>query len=210
MLKVVTIEHDSDVESPCDWDCSWKVYSFSNRHNNFKHPREFDLSERSNFGLRRKLAVGLAHWLSYYEHGNCLWQLRNGRHVPGSDCPWDSVSTAGIMIWEGKPSDIGSKTRESRTEDARKFLQCYTDWCNGACYWYSISDADDKFLDSCGGFIGSDDIVEAINEHLNDDDEVIVTGDCAEIAEQNNLKCRVLDSDEYHKTTKTTYAKVED
>lgn len=167
----IEIRHDDDVASPCDDCCTWKLYSFNRSHASFADPSRFT---PPNIGLQRKLKVGLAFWLSYSEHGLCAWSLSSG----GINCGWDSVRLAGILVWENKPGDIGAKTLESRREDARNFLEVYTDWCNGTCYYYSIEDAvTEEAVASCGGFIGTDHLLDAIMEELHADDVIEVVAD---------------------------------
>mgnify|MGYP000004506244 CR=1 FL=1 len=154
---------DHDAESPCDWECSWKIYSFSSRHVNNASPDQF-LTENGKwrFEYARKADVGLVFPLSYYEHGLCEWSVSG----EGMQCRWDSVRFAGVAVWNGKPGDIGAKTWESRRDDLRKFLRIYSDWCNGNCYGFSVIDDEGEIVDSCGGFIGSDDAIQcAIAEH---------------------------------------------
>ena len=188
MVKVLTIDYDPDVERP---DCGyqgWMPVSFGRRHSNFEHPDNFCLNKRVNLGLRRKVQVGLAFWLSYYEQGLCAWFLRG----EGPQCRWDSVYVAGILIWTGKPSDLGAKTYEDRMQDARNFLEEYTDWCNGNCYWFSLEGPQVQ-LDSCGGFIGTAQLSEAINEAVEDGDKVIIKGKAADLAQYLNLKATIVD-----------------
>jgi len=155
--------HDPDTENPCDWECSWKVCSFSRKHINSVHPDKFlTESGKWRFEYARKADVGLVFPLSYFEHGLCQWSIMN----EGMQCLWDSVRLAGVAVWNGKPSDIGAKTHDDRMKDLRKFLQIYSDWCNGFCYGFSVIDDTGETLDSCGGFIGSDDAIEyAKSEH---------------------------------------------
>jgi hypothetical protein len=96
---------------------------------------------------------------------------------------------AGIALWEDKPSDIGAKTSADRTQDCRRFLAEYTDWCNGSCYWYSIESEDGTIVDSCGGFIG-DSIIDAIRDAMPDDataDNTTIVGDCRWLAEYHDV-----------------------
>ena len=126
---VVKLSHDDCPESPCDTD-GWKVYSFSNRHSNFKHPDEFEDDE----AFEAKLKAGLAFPLAYFEHGNCVWSLSH----EGPQCRWDSVQHAGFIVWEQDEADLGPTTVEDRREDARKFLERFTYWCNGEVYGYHV------------------------------------------------------------------------
>lgn len=149
----VSIQHDPDCESPVEDCCNWRLYSFSSRHRSFKHPEHFfDDNRKPKLWLRNKLRVGLAFLLSYFEHGDCVWSLRG----TGPQCPWDSVDMAGVAVWEHKPGDIGAKTVADRAKDCANFLETYTSWCNGECYYYSIDSEDGSVSDCCGGFIGED------------------------------------------------------
>ena len=93
--------------------------------------------------------------------------FRSARKIGAiSSCPWDSSDFAGILVWEEKPGDLG-KGYDARKKSARCFLEEYTNWCNGQCFWYSIERTDtvEDLNDSCGGFIGS----EWMLEHLKDE-----------------------------------------
>lgn len=165
----VRIETDSDLENPADFGHNWTPYSFGRRHTNYRDPESLGLSlERDehgtpkilNPGLRRKLEVGLAFFLSYYEHGNSVWSLRG----EGPQCRWDSVSVAGLLVWEHKPGDIGAKTREDRAKDAARFLETYTHWCNGEGLGYVVEsgstcdkgDTHWEHIDSCWAYFQND------------------------------------------------------
>jgi hypothetical protein len=194
---VVRIDHDPDTESPSSYDCNWRVYSFNTRHINHKDPSEFfDDAGKPQLWFANKLRVGLAHILSYYEHGNCVWSLQG----TGPQCQFDSVGVAGVAVWEDKPSDIGAKTISDRADDCARFLKEYTDWCNGNCYWYAIEkmatcptcghEDDDETIDSCGGFIGEDAVCEAIRDNIPEDatpENTKITGDAKCIAEYNDI-----------------------
>jgi hypothetical protein len=183
MRRILTIGYDHDTESPCDYD-GWKLYSFHPRHK-----REKDQEEFKTIGMRRKFSVGLAFVLDLYEHSGSAWSLSGS----GMQCQWDTSRGAGVLIWEGKPGDIGAKTYDDRAADATRFLETYNEWANGQCYWFSIDDGDGNPIDSCGGFIGLDSLREAINESLGENDEIIVRGECKDIAEYMRLKGDVVD-----------------
>ncbi len=185
MKITVRLEHDSDTENPLDWDGSWTLYSFGRRHGNFRNPEELGLSLEQdsdgwpvvqNPGLRRKMAVGLAFFVSYYEHSGVQWSLPG----EGMQCRWDSVRCAGLLVWMNKPSDMGARTYEDRKKDARGCLEIYNSWLNGDCYYWMVEqDGDD--LNSCGGYIGSDHLegmFDEIRDAIPDDaDEIEVVGD---------------------------------
>jgi len=187
MTLTVHLGHDHDCESPSDWD-GWKTYSFSTNHTNHKHPNELDVSEGSE--LRAKLDSGLAFFLSYYEHGRCLWSLRG----EGPSCQWDSVNEAGILVWEQDEANNGNVTLEDRRKDAQAFLDSWNAYVNGDCYYYSIIEgcetcgSHDKgeVLQSCGGFLGTEGSMEGmfydIKEYV-EDKAVKFTGEAKYLAE---------------------------
>jgi len=190
MKLTVSLGYDPDTESPCEYDGQWKLYSFNSRHINFKHPDNFIKSVNEfgeivpvNIGLARKLAVGTAFFLSYFEHGNCVWSLKGH----GPQCRWDTTQIAGILVWEHSPDDMGAKSYKDREKDAEAFLQEYTNWCNGQCFCYCIRDEKGEAIDFCGGYIGHDYLLECMkSEHpqlFDKNNEVVVTGDAAWIME---------------------------
>lgn len=165
----VEIRADADCESPLEGDGNWTLHGFGRRHTNYSDPEGLGLSlERDedgapvirNPGLRRKMAVGLAFFLTYRDHGRGEWSLRG----VGRFCPWDSVGHAGLLVWEHRPDAIGAKTYEDRAEDAMGCLATYNAWANGDCYGFAIQevdeggdevdDAPDPIDDACWGFIG--------------------------------------------------------
>jgi hypothetical protein len=164
-MKIVTLHYDRDIEDPSTYDGAWKLYSFNRRHRSnreadqcFVENDEGDRVLRDD--LQQKLAEGLAFLLDYYEHGGCAWSLSGG----GMQCQWDTARRAGLLVWEHKPEDMGAKTPEDRAKDAKGFLEVYNAWCNGEGYGYSIVErvtlpcghTEDKDLDSCFGFYGTD------------------------------------------------------
>ncbi len=174
----IGIDHDTDC--PDSGYDGWRLVSFGRKHANYEDPgkyvRSFNRSTKEvtpgNVGLRRKLEVGLAFWLQFHEHSLGRWDLKG----EGPQCPWDSVPLAGILVWTGKPSDIGAKTLEGRAEDARGFLEGFNDWANGNCYWFRLSDENGEEIESFGGLIGSEALSEVVGEELKAGDNVKVEG----------------------------------
>jgi len=154
-LKLKLFYSDVD-DNPSEYD-SWKLYSFSRKHVNYRHLDNF---LPPGLGLRRKLEVGTAFLLSYYEHGQCVWSLQD----EGPQCRWDTVNCAGILLWEQSPKNLGAKTLEARREDARQFLKTYTAWCNGECFGYILyeGNTEDEEVDSCSGFYDPEEMAESV------------------------------------------------
>jgi len=187
MTKVrLRLEHDCDTESPNNWG-GWKAISFNNRRVNYQDPYDFfdglnDYGEviPAHIGIQRKLDCGTAFVLSCYEHSGIVWGLRGEVF----QCRWDTTTSAGILLWQGKAKhlpkgDDKSATYEARQEDARAFIREYTRWANGECYCYSIENEDEEIIDSCGGFIGTEHLFDTIKEQLEDCDVVEVVGEAA-------------------------------
>jgi hypothetical protein len=175
------INHDNDTEQPDSGYDGWRLVSFSKKHSNYEDPdkfvKRFDQGTvtPANIGLAKKLDVGLAFWLQYYEHSLGRWDLKG----EGPQCPWDTVLVAGLLIWTGKPGDIGAKTLEDRAKDARGFLESFNDWANGNCYWFKLTDRSGKEIESISGLVGDEALSEVVGEELKAGDNVIVEGDAA-------------------------------
>lgn len=177
------INPDFDVDQPDSGYDGWKLVSFGRKHSNYEDPEKyvkaFDRRTREitpgSIGLKRKLKVGLAFWLSFYEHGEGAWSLIG----EGMQDQWDTAYLAGILIWTGKPGDIGAKTLEDRAEDARGFLEDFNTWANGGFLWYRLTDENGEEIESIGGLNGIEALAEAIGESLQPGDNVLVEGDAA-------------------------------
>ncbi len=176
------VELDSSVgpESPCDQD-GWKIYTFArNKFRTDVDPDAYVAGYDGRTGqvtpatksLARKLSLGLAFWLSYFEHGEGCWSLQG----EGSTDRWDSTYLAGVLIWERKACGLGPKDKKGRADDARTFLDLYTDWCNGHVYDWSVSEPGaDEPIDSGDEWIGVDSVLDEIH-HVVGNREVIVRG----------------------------------
>ena len=180
---MLEIAHDYDVDVPDSGYDGWKLNSFGRKQSNYEDPdkfvKAFDRRSRAvtpaSIGLQRKLNVGLAFWLSYYEHSEGAWSLIG----EGTQDQWDTAYLAGLLIWTGKPGDIGAKTLENRAKDARDFLENYNDWANGNTYWFRLVNEDGDEIESIGGLIGNEALSEVISEELKAGDNVLVEGDAA-------------------------------
>ncbi len=183
----VNIEPDDSPEDPSEW-AGWRMYSFSDRHGSYKDPEKLGLSLSQgpdgipiiqNPGLRQKLDVGLAFWLSYYEHGSCVWALLD----QAPKCRFDGTRIAGLLIWSQKPEDMGAKTYETRTKDAEGFLKTYTNYCNGEVYGYRVDDPEGKIEDAgCWGFYELDHMFREIKETTGNR-EVVFGGRASDLAQ---------------------------
>ena len=125
----IRVDYEEGAECPTEWS-EWEVYSFSTRHTNFRHPDDFFPPD---VGLRRKLTCGTAFQLGVHQHGTTHWALSGEEHP----CRWDSVRQAGMLIWTGRPGDLGPDFA-TRQQQAREFLERYNAWVNGYVYWVAI------------------------------------------------------------------------
>lgn len=183
----IRIGYDHDTDNPTGNDGAWKLYSFCSRHVNFKHPDNFFTENRKpKTKYSNKLRVGLAFLLGYHEHGNCQWALSGEQHP----CDWDSVNVAGILVWEEPASNMGPKTKEDRVKDARAFLEEYTNWCNGECFYYSIEDENGEDCGGSGGLIGVETLFDCMSEDIETGDEWEFTGELSDVADQYEKKLR--------------------
>ena len=186
----LTLNYDHDVECPTEYD-GWKLYSFSTKHVNFKHPDEFGIRRNGSsdkIGFRRKLEVGTAFVLGYFEHGSSCW-------FHADECPagtegdfrWDGVSVAGVLVWEQPVNDLGPKSYDDRKADARKFVESYTSWANGECYGYTLEDESGELIDSCFGFLDAEHMFAEIRQHTANA-EVEITGEAKWLADFHSVQ----------------------
>ena len=196
-MLTVKIESDPNLECPMDIDGAWTLYSFCRRHLHFCAPDDLPCLKRgpaltfTHDGdvkincpeLRVKVRTGLAHVLSYFEHGNSLWMLKDGHQPAGVEYMWDGVRVAGLLVWNHDPSDMGAKSYADRAKDAQSFLDEYNAWANGDGLCYTIEDAEGNMIDSCMGYV-SDNKADMINDiraaiRETPGHEIELTGDCA-------------------------------
>jgi hypothetical protein len=191
MAVQVHLAFDCDGENPSEWD-GWRLSSFGRRHRNFRDPKSLGLSLELDGngwpkvkipGLRAKLRAGLAFFVSYYQHSQCVWFLPG----EGPDCPWDSVRCAGLLVWEQPVENLGPKTYADRQQDARNFLKTYTAWCNDEVFYFRIEDEDGNALDSCGGWYEPEEMFKAIAETVQGQ-EVVFKGEAAWLANHHSLR----------------------
>jgi hypothetical protein len=195
-MKIVTLFYDCDVSSPSEWG-GWKLWSFSYKHKNFHARQAFltDEGEPADIGIRRRLDTGTAFLLSYYEHSLCRWSLRG----EGPSCRWDSVRTAGILLWDGNVRDL-PRGYEARRESARDFCESYTAWANGEVYGYMVSEdvtlpcghVEREILDTCGGYFSAGQLAADVREVVRGD-EINVNGDARDLAAYFDLRGKSTD-----------------
>ena len=163
----VRIDNDSDCSDPSKECNRWRIYSFHSNHLNHTDPSEFlTESGKFKFQIARKLQIGLAFPLSYYEHGLGLWSVGG----TGPQCNFDTTQFAGMAVWEEPASEMGAKTIEDRQKDLAGELEDYTNWHNGNCYYIDITDNETgEDVERLGGMVGEDQAIDTLKEMLPDD-----------------------------------------
>ena len=177
MKYELEVSYDPDTDSPNEYD-AFKVVSFNRRHVSFVHPDEIDEST-------------ILATLSYYEHGLCKWMVGEST-VADPYGGFDTVQAAGVIVYSEENGGDRSWYDEQSDEDQRKTLDGvareYTAWCNGECYYFTLSEIvgcnecgqiELNHIDSCGGFVG-DGFSEYINSEVLfgiDPADVTVTGE---------------------------------
>jgi hypothetical protein len=160
MILEINYETDYNFRDYVNDDNEWKIYSFSKRHANFMDPLEFiKLSKDqkiigANIGIERKLNCGTAFILSCYQHGEECWSLKG----EGTQCRFDTAIVAGIMLFNSNTKNLPADI-EDRKKRARNFLDWYNELVNGGVLHFCLKDDDENHLDSCGGFVGEDDLM---------------------------------------------------
>ena len=84
------IEQDSSPQNPLD-DCDGegRIYSFNTRHCSYKHP---DSVLAENHKVKDLIVP-----LSYFEHGNCIWDVLGALDGTPDFC-WDGTRNAGFWV----------------------------------------------------------------------------------------------------------------
>lgn len=193
-IVFVKVRFDDACENPLDTGTNGTLYSFSSRHANYLNPQSTQAAD-----IREKFKEDIV-FLSYYEHGQCLWFPQGTKAPAGVEFEWDGVRTAGMWVPEGMEEDVAGLTGEARMarllEIAKGVCAEYTSWCNGDVYRfdvaiYDIREEGDEYYDarsdyrrqvpyaaeSVGGFIGW--------EHFEDEVRATVL---AMLAEVTNLQ----------------------
>ena len=120
--------------------------------------------------LRLAAASGEFVWrpISIYDHsGVSIWLGGTAGHV---DAQWD-CSTIGFAYVEKCTAEkewISSDKYKTWQEWANHIMEAemdvYDDYVEGNCYGWSIKDEDDDVIDSCGGYLGRDNIEEMFKD----------------------------------------------
>ena len=179
---------------------SWELYSFSNRHSNYSSPEKYAHrlsrvnSPVSKASWLKKLNANTGFWLDCYQHSGIIWSM----HGEGMQCRFDTAPWGGVLV--GNYSDLKKMTHSEREESARKALDIYNSYFNGAVFEFNLrikglSDADntDNDLITEGWFDdyydGNDlirDVVDQLKIHNLDLEQI--TGSASYIFDFSHFK----------------------
>lgn len=134
-ILFMQIGQDETASNPCEDDGVGMIRSFSRRHFNNIDPNEAVALMESDPDVIP---------LSYFEHGNCLWMVKELPTPPGVEFRWDGVKFAGIWIpdesvRESYMGQDGLTRREWMTQQAKSACETYTQWLNGEVYDIHVS-----------------------------------------------------------------------
>jgi len=156
MSVVLDSQRDADKLSGCD-SCGYAPSD---------HDSEEDLDDIGCEGYvkprwRDLLEQGRAFLFEKYEHGLVRYALQGEASMV--DRQWDVSPVAGIMVAD---DDWGADV--DLEQAARRTLETFTDWCNGAIYGivHAHYTKDGTFIDedSCWGYIGADHALACLKE----------------------------------------------
>ena len=143
--RIVTIQRDDVYDSIEDALGDGFVFRQGNR--NFpNYEADFDPADYPE----------VDHWfvLDVYEHGGIVYSLTGEGH----QCQWDTARGGAIL---------GITECDEPINVARYLLKEINEYVNGEVYWYAIEDGDGNLLDSCGGFVGAEDVIYEVNGALD-------------------------------------------
>ena len=163
----IKIYHDTDAESPRDWDnlgtlvCGHSRYRLGDAHR-FEDAGEFmhdlcgvssdcDLTIDQLLKRAETRAVILPVFLS--DHSSLAM------NTTGFHCPWDSGQVGFIhATLETIRKDYGvvrvsAALREKVADVLKQEVATYSDYLGGSVYGYVVEDEDEE-IDSCWGFVG--------------------------------------------------------
>lgn len=159
----VQILHDECMERPgISYDVLGTIYHCHDRYDigTYLQHNKLSLMHRQ---LKETRAVILPVYM--YDHSGISLSTRPFH------CPWDSFQVGFIAATREACQDAFSWSRltQKRRNIVKRYLEdeveTLSQWCNGECFRYTITDKEGEELDSCSGFIGLDSVKEAANEY---------------------------------------------
>ena len=134
-ILFIGIHYDQSPANPCkEWDGFGEIRSLSHRH--------IDSIDRDEAVALIKSDPDVIP-LSYFEHGNSLWMVKDLPAPAGVEFEWDGVRFAGIWIpdrcvRESYMGQDGLSRRDWMVQQAKSACTTYTQWANGEVYGYIV------------------------------------------------------------------------
>ena len=172
--------YDEDPGSPRGWDNYAELILFHRRYtlgdkHGFRHG-DYDGWEELAAAIESDRAP-LRIWpVAMYDHSGLAFTIGAAGAFACDQAGWDSGQIGFAIVTEERlRAGFGKGPAEMTPEDwtiiegaVRGELEVYERYVNGDCYGYQVEDADGEEADSCWGFYGLDDAMEAAREALAD------------------------------------------
>jgi hypothetical protein len=164
--RTIKIIQDQEPMSPREWDNLGTMVCWHRRSNlGDKQSRDAPTTIEDASEIEKHGGVVLPLYL--YEHSGMTMD------TIGFSCPWDSGQVGIIyaekatILKEYNVTDVTPEIRERVLKVLRSEVETYDQWLQGDVYGFVIEDAEGEHLDSCWGFFGVEDCLEAAKESSN-------------------------------------------
>lgn len=174
----IQIHHDLYAESPRGWNnlgtlvCSHRRYDLSD----VPFPQAGEngslLTDFKAYLKSQSLTIDDVIYTPVYMYDHSGIALSS---TPFS-CRWDSgqigfnYTTKQKVRTEYSVKRISPKLNQIIIDNLNAELAVYSGYVNGNCYSFVITDSDDNYVESCGGFYGDlDDVKQQMREHIDSD-----------------------------------------
>ena len=163
-LEIMT---DESCESPRDWDNLTVIVTIKNNRHTIG-----DIQVNSSEELRELLEDKKAKFampLYIYEHSGMSLKCFEDKTMVGYpyNDQWDAGCIGMVFTTEAllKEAGLFNSTKKEIIEYMKAEVDTYSNWCNGDCYGFRLSEVsecdkcnqvEDKEIDSCYGFLGWD------------------------------------------------------
>lgn len=154
----ISIYQDCDGDSPRDWDnlgtmvCFHKRYNLGDEHE-YRH-EDYSGWAALEAAIQKNENAAVVLPMYMYDHSGITI------NTTGFNCPWDSGQIGFIFVSKDSlRKEFGvKKLSQKHYADARKILvqevNTYDQFLRGDVYYFSVEDAEDNQIDSCGGIYG--------------------------------------------------------
>lgn len=147
----IEIGHDSDIESPREWDNLGKMVCFHNR---------YSIGDKHNYSIEDVKKIAKSNdYISLPIYAYIHSGITINTH--GFSCPWDSGQVGFIFVSreyirkEYSVKRITKKTLETVYSVLESEVKTYDQYLTGDIYYYVIS-KNDETIYSCCGFYGEE------------------------------------------------------